>query len=422
MNVRPEYQLLLSCARTESSKDNQDRIRKLVSNRLDWDYVLQMGRDHGLAPLLYYHLHRHNFDHQIPQSIMDHLHDIYYSNLARNILLYDELNQISECFEGREIPLVVAKGLALAETVYRNVALRPMADIDLLVEKRNLPEVMKAFSKLGFEILPQEKEITLKYMNELHLVKHQENIKHLPSLIVNIHWDLTAPIRFRGATKTNTRQMIERAQPTKIANSNVLVMTPEDQILHVIYHATFQHPFIGLLQLCDVVELVKLEDNELDWQSLVKRARNGRITTATYYLLTSAKRLLGAPIPNRVLKSLAPNLVKRGLLSILLMDSAFLAECLTHPVASRYLLQTLMLDKTVDTLSLLWKADFPPAKWLAAYYDSSRSRKLYLSHLLNLLTILVAGTGDVRPQSIRQKVSPLFYHFVVSMVSIRLEA
>ena len=395
MNVRPEYQLLLCCARTELSKDDQGKIRKLVRNGLDWDYVLQIAKEHGLAPLLYYHLHRHNLDHQIPQSITDHLHHIYYGNLARNILLYNELSQISECFEGREISLVVVKGLALAETVYGNVALRPMADVDLLVEKRNLPEVMKAFSKLGFEILPQEKEITLEYMNELHLVKHQENMKHLPSLIVNIHWDLTAPIRFRGATKTNTRQMIERAQPTKIASRNVLVMASEDQILWVIYHATFQHPFIGLLQLCDVAELIKLEENELDWQFLVRRARNGRTATATYYLLTSAKRLLGAPIPNRVLKSLSPNLVKRSLLNILLMDSAFLAECPTRPVASRYLLQTLMLDTTVDTLSLLWKAAFPPAKWLAAYYHSSRSSKLYLSHLLNLLTILVAGTGDV---------------------------
>jgi len=395
MNMRPEYELLLCCARTESNKDNQDRIRKLVRNGLDWDYALQMGKDHSLAPLLYHHLHRHNLDHQIPQSTMDQLHDIYYTNLARNILLYDELSQISECFEGREIPLVVVKGLALAETVYRNVALRPMADVDLLVEKRNLPEVMKAFSKLGFEILPQEKEITLKYMNELHLVKHQENIKHLPSLIVNIHWDLTAPIRFRGATKTNTRQMIERAQPTKIANSNVLVMTPEDQILHVIYHATFQHPFIGLLQLCDVAELIKLEENELNWQSLVKRARNGRIATATHCLLTSAETLLGAPIPDWALRSLAPNLLKRGLLNTVFGKTNFLAECPTRPVAPRYLLQTLMLDKTVDTLSLLWKAAFPPPKWLAAYYDSSRSRKLYLSHLLNLLTILVAGTGDV---------------------------
>ncbi len=407
MNMRPEYQLLLCCARTESNEDNQDRIRKLVTNRLDWDYLLQMGGYHGLAPLLFYHLHRIDHDHQIPQSVMGQLHDIYYSNLARNILLYDELNQISECFEGREIPLVVVKGLTLAETVYRNVALRPMADVDLLVEKRNLPEVMKAFSKLGFEILPQEKEITLKYMNELHFVKHQENIKHLPSLIVNIHWDLTAPIRFRGATKTNTRQMIERAQPTKIANSNVLVMTPEDQILHVIYHATFQHPFIGLLELCDVAELVKLEENELDWQSLMKRARNGRIATATYCLLTSAETLLGAPIPDWALRSLAPNLLKRGLLNTVFGKTNFLAECPTRPVAPRYLLQTLMLDKTVDTLSLLWKAAFPPPKWLAAYYGHLTSKKPHLSHLLNLLTILVAGTGGIL-QSVRRKVSPLF--------------
>jgi len=46
--MRPEYQLLLSCSRTKLSKDDrEDNIRKLVGNRLDWDYVLQMSKTHG---------------------------------------------------------------------------------------------------------------------------------------------------------------------------------------------------------------------------------------------------------------------------------------------------------------------------------------------------------------------------------------
>lgn len=395
MNMRPEYRLLLDCARTKLSKDKQDKIRKLINNGLDWDYLLQMGKVHGLAPLLYYHLHRIDLEHQIPQSIMDQLHNIYYSNLARNILLYEELRGILKSFEEKEIPVVPVKGLVLAETVYKNVALRPMTDADLLIQKRNLSETMKTLFKLGFEILPQEKRTTIKYMNESHFVKRQENLKHLPILIINIHWDLTAPARFKGTTKINTQQMISRARPGKVAYSNILFMVPEDQILWVIYHATFQHPFIGLLQLCDVAELIKLNENELDWKSLVRRAKNERIATATYYLLYLAKKLLEAPIPNWVLQALAPNLLKRGLLNILLVESGFLVKCPTHSVASRYLLQVLMLDKTIDTVSLLWKAVFPALEWLAAYYDRPRSKRLYLSHLINLFTILLAGIRDV---------------------------
>jgi len=356
---------------------------------------LQMSKNHGLAPLLYYHLHRIDLDHQIPQSIMDQLHDIYWSNLARNLLLYDELSRVLKSFEEKEIPVVVVKGLALAELVYKNIALRPMADADLLVQKRSLPEVMKTLFKLGFEILPEEKRITIKYMNELHLLKHQENVKYLPSLIINIHWDLTAPIRFKGTTKTDPQQMISRARPAKIAYNNILLMTREDQILWVIYHATFQHPFIGLLQLCDVAELIKLKENELDWQSLLKTSKNERIATATYYFLSSTKKLLGVPIPNWVLKALTPNLLKRSLLNILLIKSDFLIKCPTHSVASRYLLQILMLDKMIDTLSLLCKAVFPPPKWLAAYYDRPSSKKLYFPHLFNLFTILLAGIRDI---------------------------
>ena len=189
--------------------------------------------------------------------------------------------------------------------------------------------------------------------------------------------------------------MISKARPGKVACSNILVMAPEDQILHVIYHATFQHPFIGLLQLCDVAELIKLKENELDWQVLLKTSRNGRIATAAYYFLSSSKKLLGAPVPDWVLKALTPNLLKRSLLDTLVIKSGFLIKCPTHSVASRYLLQILMLDKMIDTLSLLCKAVFPPPKWLAAYYDRPRSKRLYFSHFINLFTILLAGIRDI---------------------------
>jgi hypothetical protein len=402
MNMRPEEQLLLCCARTKLSKDKRDEIRKLMNNGLDWNYLLQVGKAHGLAPLLYYHLHRIDHEHRIPQPIMDQLHTIYYSNLARNLLLYNESSRVLKSFEEKEIPVVALKGLVLAELVYRNVALRPMADVDLLVQKRTLPETIKTLFKLGFEIQPQEKRVTVKYMNELHLVKRQENLKRLPILIINIHWDLTAPARFKGATKINTQQMISKARPGKVACSNILVMAPEDQILHVIYHATFQHPFIGLLQLCDVAELIKLKENELDWQVLLKTSRNGRIATAAYYFLSSSKKLLGAPVPDWVLKALTPNLLKRSLLDTLVIKSGFLIKCPTYSVPSRYLLQTLMLDKMVNTLSLLWRAVFPPLEWLTVYYGRPRAKKLYLSHLINLFTILLAGMRDVLRVSARK--------------------
>ncbi len=171
-------------------------------------------------------------------------------------------------------------------------------------------------------------------------------------------------------------------------------MAPEDQVLHVIYHATFQHPFIGLLQLCDVTELVKLKESELNWQVLLKTSKNGRIATAAYYFLSSSKKLLGAPIPDWVLKALTPNLLKRNLLDTLVIKSGFLIRCPTHSVASRYLLQTLMLDKMINTLFLLWRAVFPSLEWLAAYYGRPKAKKLYISHLINLSTILLAGTRD----------------------------
>jgi len=51
---------------------------------------------------------------------------------ARN---YAELGQLLRSLKDRGVEVIVLKGAALAETVWKNIALRPMADMDLLVDR-----------------------------------------------------------------------------------------------------------------------------------------------------------------------------------------------------------------------------------------------------------------------------------------------
>ena len=391
MYIRPEDQLLLECARTKLKEDNRNEITKLVSNGLDWDYVLQMSKSHGLTPLLYYHLHQIKYDHQIPQSIMDQLHDIYYGNLARNIPLSYELDKILNVFEKKGIPIVVLRGLPLAQTIYKNIALRVTADIDLLVQKKDLSRVAKTLLELKFRPSPWGL-ITKEYSAELCFAKRSVSEgKYLGSVVIDVHQEITSSIRLKEIIKTDTERVITRARPVRIKDVNMLVMVPEDLVLHL----TLRHCFQRLIRLCDIAEVIKLKKDELNWQSLLQKAKENRLSIIMYYTLYYARQLLEAPVPEHVLKELTPNWCRKKLLDNLLSRAIYPVNSGNLSRGRKYFLQILMSDRLIDVFLVLWKVMFPSPEWLVYYYGKPRSKRLYFSHLLNLFLILSIGLTDL---------------------------
>jgi len=398
MNMRPEYRLLLDCARIKLSEDKQDEIRKLVNDGLDWDYLLQMSKTHRLAPLLYYHLHQTDHEHQIPQCIIDQLHNTYYSNLARNIPLSYELDKILNVFKKKGIPIVVLRGLALAQTIYKNIALRVTADIDLLVQKKDLSRVAKTLLELEFTS-SQSGFITKEYSAELCFAKQgASGGKGLGSAVIDVHQEITSSIRLKKIIKTDTERVIRRARPVRIKDVNMLVMTPEDLLLHL----TLRHCFQRLIRLCDIADVIKAKKDKLNWQSLLQKAKENRLSIITYYTLYYARQLLEAPVPEHVLKELAPNWWRKGMLDALLSKAVYPDDSNSLSRGRKYFLQILMVDRLIDVFLVLWTVMFPSSEWLAYYYGRPRAKKLYLSHLISLSTILLAGMRDVLRVSARK--------------------
>ena len=99
--IRPEDELLLSCARIRLDSGRASRIRELAQMDLSWDYLLKSAGRHGLIPLLYRHLHA--TAGVIPGSVLERLRKLVHANAARNLLLTSELLAI--------LPLLQAEGI-----------------------------------------------------------------------------------------------------------------------------------------------------------------------------------------------------------------------------------------------------------------------------------------------------------------------
>ena len=53
IGARPEHELLLWCSRTSVDPQTAGRIRNLVGEEIDWQYLSRKASQHGVMPLLW---------------------------------------------------------------------------------------------------------------------------------------------------------------------------------------------------------------------------------------------------------------------------------------------------------------------------------------------------------------------------------
>ena len=86
----------------------------------------------------------------VPRDTMHTIEQRYQGNLHKALFLSRELIRIVDRLSALGIEVMPYKGLALAEQIYRDIALRQAGDIDMLIHPQDLPRVREAVSELGY--------------------------------------------------------------------------------------------------------------------------------------------------------------------------------------------------------------------------------------------------------------------------------
>src|SRR5579872_4480396 len=138
---------LLRAACSAPPKGPLESSRSLIP-AIRWDYLFQLAEDHGVLPLLYHALS--GMPDWVPVEELARLNQSYQANLHKVLFLSREFIRIADCLEATGIEYLPYKGLALAETLYGDIALRQSGDIDLLVRTRDVPRIRDAVAKIGY--------------------------------------------------------------------------------------------------------------------------------------------------------------------------------------------------------------------------------------------------------------------------------
>jgi len=178
----PEYQLL--CQILAEKQPNPELLPQV-----DWTRFTRMAQFEGVAPLMYHFLKSSELRLILPVSLFEKLKMSYFQTLAHNSLLFSELQKIGLLFKENNVPFIVLKGAALANTVYKNIGLRPMGDVDLLIERSMSDVGLAILTDLGFEpVAPELFPGHNKFIGYHNSLRKIDN----PNICAELHWNLIA--------------------------------------------------------------------------------------------------------------------------------------------------------------------------------------------------------------------------------------
>jgi hypothetical protein len=186
------------------------------------------------------------------------------------------------------IPVVLLRGVAAAETVYAEPALRHCNDLDLLVARPDLDAAGSTLTGVGFRPAPPA--------SMSHTTR---GFVHESGMPVALHTDLfRTPHYNRGLER-----VWGRARQADVLDTSARFLAPADQLLHLLLHAATDASRARLLWASDAWLTIQAEPR-LSWDALVAEAGDRGAALPVVTLLRYLADDLAAPVPPPVLEAL----------------------------------------------------------------------------------------------------------------------
>ena len=378
--LRPEVDLLLLCARAHLDEQQRQRIHDLVSQNLDWDYLLQLADRHGLQPLLHWHLTA-VCPNTVPKEPQQHLRVAFQRVSALNILLTHELQKLIALFAENNVTAVPYKGPALALQLFDNVALRQFSDLDLLVHPRDVLRARDLLLRDGYEPLPPLSEgqqaVLLRTQCNLPFSREQKR------MIVELHWKVSAP---SFARPFETEDFWSRLVDGKLETTNIKLPAVEDLLLALCIHGS-KHLWERVAWIADIAGLISSKE-KLNWDELIRRARSTGSERMLLLGLQLAERLLEVNLPDEAKSALKAD-AKVALLADDVVRDLFTPDLTPSGISGYFLFQIRARRRLRDKINYLRFTFTPNEEDLVRFNLPSSLSFLY--YLVRPVRLVVTG-------------------------------
>ena len=284
-------------------------------NGLDWHRLANLLCNNRMAVLAMQVFDRVNITDNIPAEAKSKLREQTENYQRAASKLGSALATYLHSASSQNIETIVLKGLWLCNKIYRNPAIRPGADIDILVRREQVDECIALLEQQGIgEFWPNL--LKDEYFTRHHL--HQQRSTPDLSIWFEIHWAFDHPYTL---LTVNYESIFGRATPGILLGAPVQEMSLPDLLLglaiHLVKHAVYLPSLMVredlpriiladgmLMYYLDITEVLKQNQDSIDWDLTIQLARDWGAVDILGSTLLAAKRYLDAPVPGNVLSAL----------------------------------------------------------------------------------------------------------------------
>jgi hypothetical protein len=248
---------------------------------------------HGLMPLAFKHILT-DFADEVPKAVRERMRADYAHNTARSVWLSSELRAVLEALGQEGVSASPYKGPDLALRAYGDVRLRTFFDLDVLVRRGDVERAGAVLGRLGYR-----PHLPLSRVQEEMLFGSECDrvfLKEGRNIVLELHWAVVPP--YYGIPFDVEGLLGEPQSPDAAGGQRGRASDETLVLLSCINGA--KDFWCRLEQVCAVSELVKA--GRIDWDALVRSASRIHAARALLIGLSVANRLLGAPLPEEVLR------------------------------------------------------------------------------------------------------------------------
>lgn len=295
-----EARLLLATVRA----GDDDRIRELCAQGVDWGRMLAAASAEGALPIFLRRI-REVAPQRIPASVTSELRQVERAAEFRLAYLGKRLDDVVRTLTGAGIRVLLLKGSALAGSVYASVAERPMADIDLLVEREQAAEAHQRLLASGWSprFAPEFDEW---YGTMHHLPPMVDTQSPSLQVCLELHTDIFP--QGRNPFGLAVESLWAGSRPAPGMPAGTMIPSLEQLLLHCCLHFAWLHQCSGSgwRTFRDIDALART--GELDWEAFVRMAQQSGGGACVYWPLRLARVLADVDVPTTVLERLQPDL------------------------------------------------------------------------------------------------------------------
>jgi hypothetical protein len=308
--MTPEERFLYMVARLW-----RDPSKIEIPDNLNWTRVAGLVVRNRMGPM-FFHLHQKN---AILDPVPANAREVIVANAERyrkrSERYQPALREYLRRSDAAGIPSVVLKGLSISLNIYGDPNMRPGGDIDLLVKKDQVDACIDLLEKMDIGAYwPNLMDDRFFARHHLHQQRSSRDLKTW----FEIHWALDHPYTLltidydaliaRGHKETLLDEPVwELATPDLLLTLAVHLLKTSNYLPGVLTRPDLSRVVLAdgmLMYFLDIVEVLRVRQDDLVWDDLIALAEETRTTTVFGSVLRVCQALYDVPVSDEVLSAL----------------------------------------------------------------------------------------------------------------------